>query len=82
MESAADLQRAVLQSASASIAVPELELALSSGGGGGMATTAGELISNVSMRRGLGGWHEDVQRQAGVAAVCNCGCAVGWAAPL
>lgn len=47
MQAPADLQRAVLQSASGSIAVPELELALSSGGGDGMVTTVGELIGNV-----------------------------------
>lgn len=53
MESPADLERAVLQAASGSIAVPELELALSSGGSGGLATTVGQLISGV--RPGWGG---------------------------
>lgn len=48
MESAADLQRTVLQSSSASLAVPELELALSTGNGIGMATTVGQLIGSVS----------------------------------
>lgn len=47
VEAPADLERAVLQSASASIALPDLELALSSGGEGGLATTVGELISSV-----------------------------------
>ena len=44
----ADLERAVLQSASASISLPELELALSTGSNAGMVTTVGQLVSNVS----------------------------------
>ena len=48
VETQADLQRAVLQSTTASIAVPELELALSTGSGGGLATTVGDLIGSVS----------------------------------
>lgn len=56
VETATDLERAVLQSASASIAVPELELALSTGSNAGMATTVGQLISNVRWGGGAHGW--------------------------
>ena len=48
VEMPADLERAVLQSASASISLPELELALSTGSNAGMVTTVGQLVSNVS----------------------------------
>lgn len=48
----ADLERAVLQSASASVAVPELELALSTGSNAGMATTVGQLIGNLAEQLG------------------------------
>ncbi|KAI3438718.1 hypothetical protein D9Q98_001138 [Chlorella vulgaris] len=54
VESAADLQRTVLQSSSASLAVPELELALSTGNGIGMATTVGQLIGSLAKQLGAG----------------------------
>lgn len=52
VETPADLQRAVLQSSSASIALPELELALSTGSAGGLATTVGRLISSLADQLG------------------------------
>lgn len=65
MEAPADLERAVLQAASGSIAVPELELALSSGGSGGMVTTVGKLISGV---RGCARGRQGARWPAGLSA--------------
>lgn len=47
VEAPADLERAVLLSASACMALPDLELALSNGGEGGLVTTVDRLISSV-----------------------------------
>ncbi|KAL4425611.1 hypothetical protein ABPG75_009627 [Micractinium tetrahymenae] len=52
VEKPADLERAVLQSASGSIALPDVGLALSSGGEGGLATTVGQLISSLASQLG------------------------------
>jgi hypothetical protein len=71
VEHPADLERAVLQSASASIAVPELELALSTGSSSGMATTVGALINNVSARgKGGGAWWWGGMKHAPPAGAC------------